>query len=345
MSRRDLWDDARLRAAAAQRDWAAVLRRYRHLTGLSQSKVGELIAMTQGYVSNIEREQHTITSAEVIQRIVTGLGMPPELGGVGLSGPTLWGPDPELRERVAHAQARGRVDLGTAERLSRVLAEHRRAEDEMDGPVLWAVVRSQLDAVTRLIPESSGPTADTLHVLAAEHAHWLSWVAWQEEQRGPALAWIDAAHGWAVDGGHHDMAAWAVRVRGWYTLRAGDPLRALRTAEAARTMPGLSPAAEAIAAHTASMAAAAVGERDRAMRLRDRALALALSVPDEGDRPAWLYYLTPDRARLHAADTAAACHRWADAAAELRLVLPRLEGYPRDYAHYAARLAEAERRS
>ncbi|MFD0429409.1 hypothetical protein ACFQ60_22285 [Streptomyces zhihengii] len=93
------------------------------------------------------------------------------------------------------------------------------------------------------------------------------------------------------------------------------------------------------------MAAAALGERDRARRLSDRALALALASEDEADRPGWLYWLTPTRARLQAADAAAACHRWDEAAAMFREVLPELDGYPRDRAHYEQRLAEAERRS
>ena len=346
MSRRELWADSVLRAAYARQDWPAIFRRYRHLAGLSQQRLGELVGLTQGYVSNVERGRHHITSTEVVARIVEGMQVPTELGGVARDRAlTEWAPDPELRERVAHAQATGRTDLRTAERIERVLAEHRRTEDEVGGRVLWPVVRSQLEAVTHLIPAASGPAADRFMLLAAEHAHWLSWVAWQENMRGPALAWIDVAHGWAVDGGHTDMSSWACRIRSYYSLSSGDPVRALRTAEAARTMPGvLSPAAEAAAAHTASMAAAALGERDRAMHLSDRALELALRAPAEEERPGWLYFLTPVRAQLQAADAAAASRRWADAAAGFRKALPKLTGYPRDEAHYRARLEDAERR-
>lgn len=279
-------------------------------------------------------------------RITEGLQVPGELTGIhhGRARDD-WEPPAELRERMAHGHTTGRTDLRTADWIGEVLVHHRRAEDEVGGQELWPVVRSQLDAVTSLIPRASGPTADRLMLLAAEHAHWLSWVAWQAGKRGPALAWIDVAHGWAVDGAHTDMSSWAYRVRSYYCLRHGDPVRALRTAEAARAQPGrLSPAAESAAAHTAAMAAAAVGERDRAMGLSERALELALRAPEEGDRPGWLYFLTPTRARLQAADAAAACHRWADAAAGFRDALPELEGYPRDRAHYQRRLEDAERR-
>ncbi|MFG2747257.1 XRE family transcriptional regulator, partial [Streptomyces chartreusis] len=159
------------------------------------------------------------------------------------------------------------------------------------------------------------------------------------------LAWLDTAHGWSVDGGHADMASWVMRVRSYYFLSSGDLRRALRTAEAARSTGGTSPAARAVASHQAAMAAAALGERSRAKTLRDEALGLALEVPGEAERPGWLYWLDSARARAQAAEASYACRDWAEAAAGLRDALPGLEAYPRDYAYYAERLADAERRT
>lgn len=347
MSGREPWSDGRLRAAWAARDWPVIFRRYRHLAGISQRQLGELVGMTQGYVSGVERGR-PIQSAEVVARITRGLKVPTELGGVTRDrAMDEWNPTPELRERIAHAHSRGRTDLRTADWIGVVLAQHRRAEDEVGGIDLWPIVRKQLDQVTALVPGTSGPAADRLLLLAAEHAHWLSWVAWQEEKHGAALAWIDLAHGWAVDGGHPDMASWAQRVRAHYSLEHGDPVRALRTAEGARFAGPrpLSPAAEAVAVHQEAMAAARLGERDRAVRLAEEAHGLALRVPDEEERPGWLYWLNATRARLQAADAAYACQRWADAAAGFRESLPALAGFPRDHAYYRARLEDAERRA
>ena len=348
MSSRGLWSDGHLRASWAARDWPALFRRYRLLAGISQQHLGELVDMTQGYVSNVERGRHQITSAEVVARIVEGLQVPPELGGVGHDRALEeWAPTAELRDRMAHAHSMGRVDLRTADWIGQVLAQHRRAEDEIGGRALWPVVRSQLDSVTALIPGTSGPAADRLMLLAAEHAHWLSWVAWQESKPGPALSWIDLAQGWAVDGGHTDMASWAQRIRAYYSLAHGDPVRALRTAEAARYAGPrpLSPAAESVAVHQAALAAAQLGERDRAQRLAEEAHELALRTPDEGDRPGWLYWLDATRARLQEAEAAYACQRWAEAAAGFREALPALEGFPRDHAYYRARLEESQQRA
>lgn len=348
MSSQEPWSDGRLRAAWAARDWPVIFRRYRHLAGISQRQLGELVDMTQGYVSNVERGRHHIQSAEVVARITRGLKVPTELGGVTRDrSMDEWTPTPELRDRIAHAHHHGRADLRTADWIGVVLAQHRRAEDEVGGLDLWPIVRKQLDQVTVLIPGTSGPAADRLLLLAAEHAHWLSWVAWQAEHRGPALAWIDLAHGWAVDGGHPDMASWAQRVRAHYSLEYGDPVRALRTAEGARFAGPrpLSPAAESAAVHQEAMAAARLGERERAVRLAEEAHGLALRVPDEEERPGWLYWLDATRARLQAADAAYACQRWADAAAGFREALPALASFPRDHAYYRGRLEDAERRT
>ncbi|MET9088156.1 helix-turn-helix transcriptional regulator [Streptomyces sp. NPDC004237] len=348
MSGRELcWADGRLRAAWAARDWPTLIRRYRALAGISQSRFGELVGMDQGYVSRLERGLARVTSEDVVARFRDGLQVPIELGGVDRRGQHDWAPPAELRERMAHAHNTGRADLRTANWIGRVLAEHRRAEDEVGGLDLWPVVRSQLDTVTRLIPHAGGDAADRLLLLAAEHAHWMSWVSWKHDQPGAALMWLDLAHGWAVDGGHGDMASWAQRVRAKYALDRGDPVRALRTAEAARHsgMGPLSPAAAAVAAHQAAMAAAACAERDRARRLSDEAHELALRAPDEGERPGWLYWLDPTRALLQRADVAYACRAWSEAASVYRDALPALAGYPRDYDTYKRRLDDAQQRA
>jgi transcriptional regulator with XRE-family HTH domain len=346
MSSRGLWADVRLRTAWVRQDWAAILREYRRAAGLSQRELEPYVGMPQPHISAIESGRRQVTSAEVMARITEGLQVPPELfAATTRSDLEEWGPPTELRERIAHGHATGRTDLRTADWIGEVLAQHRRAEDEVGGRDLWPVVRSQLDAVTRLIPGTAGPAADRLMLLAAEHAHWLSWVAAQNGRPGAALAWIDLAHGWAVDGGDADMASWAHRIRAYYSLSHGDPVRALRTAEAGRFAVGLSPAAASAATHQAAIAAAALSERDRARRLADEAYQLALQVPDEADRPGWLYWLDPARAQLQAADAAYACQDWEAAAEGIRTALPDMGGYPRDRAYYQARMEQAQRRA
>lgn len=342
-----VWADPALRAAWARADWPGVFRAYRRAAGISQGRLAELTGLTQGAVSRVESGQRAVQSAAVIARITEGLEVPVELGGVAESAgrtSTHWMPGPELRERLAHAHVRGRTDQPTARWIAAVLRQHRRAEDAVGGRDLWPVVAAQLDAVTRLIPSASPRAVDDLLTLSAEHAHWLSWVAHCEAQHGAAYAWLDLAHGWATEAGSADLASWITRVRAYYTLVSGDPVRALRAAEAAQ-YGSLSPAARGVAVHTAAMAAAAAGDRDRARRLADEAYDLALRTPDEGDRPGWLYWLTPTRAALQRADAAYATRDWAAAATGFSAALPGLAEYPRDQAYYETRMRDAAART
>ncbi|WP_225878736.1 helix-turn-helix domain-containing protein [Spongiactinospora rosea] len=338
------WADGRLRAAWARCDWAQVFRRYRQLSGLSQMRLGELVGMPQSHVSKIENGRRRVESADVIDRITRGLQVPEELGGAARRAAGEWMPDPDLRERLARAQTSGRGDVRVADWIEHVLAEHRRAEDAVGGEDLWPVVRSQLDTVTRLIPGGSGETADRLLVLAAEHAHWLSWVASEHDRRGAAAGWLDLAHGWAIDAGNSDMAAWVLRVRAYYARTSSrDPARAERIASAAwHAAATARPITGAVAAHECAMAAAALGERDRARRLSDQAYELAQRSGD--DRPGWLYWLDEVRIRLQCAEVSYAVHDWQAAANAFAEALPALNGYPRDQAYYAAQSEDAQRR-
>ncbi|MGI5283556.1 helix-turn-helix domain-containing protein [Nonomuraea polychroma] len=340
------WVEGRLRAAWLRKDWPVIFRTYRNILGISQARLGQLIDMPQPHISAVENGRRRIMDADLIQRIAEGLQVPEELGGVHRPEMSEWSPDPELREMIARAHTTGHADVRIADWIAHVLTEHRRAEDVVGGRELWPVVRSQLDTVTRLLPGTSGTVADRLLILAAEHAHWLSWVAHREGKSGPALAWLDLAHGWAVDAGSADMAAWVTRVRSFYMLQQSDPKRAYRIAKVAcQEAIGASPTTASITAHQASLSSAAVGERDEARRLADEAYDLALRTPDEVDRPNWLYWLDPVRARLHKADAAYAVRDWQSAAEGFRTALPELVGYPRDLAFYAARMQDAAKRA
>ncbi|MCX4661518.1 helix-turn-helix domain-containing protein [Streptomyces uncialis] len=343
MSGRAPWTSVRLRAAWARQDWSAILIEYRRAAKLTQRDLEPLVGLPQPHIALIESGRRTVKSLKVKQRITEGLAVPDELRDMTTE-PAAWGPVPDLRDRMAHAHRTGRVDLRTANWITTCLAEQRREEDEAGGLDLRPVVLAQLQSVTRLLPDASRDTADRLLLLAAEHAHWLSWVCWENGRPGPALSWLDLAAGWAADGGHSDMVSWVGRMRSYYALTHGDPVRALRTAEQARVVPVRSPAAAAVLAHQEAIAAAAVGDRDRARRLADEAQGGAARVPDAEDRPGWLYWLTPTRSDLQAAEVAYVLRDWSDAAALFRSSLPGLAAYPRDHAYYLTQMEEAERR-
>lgn len=131
-----LWSHPQLAAAVARDDWGTVFRTYRKLTGLSQTKLGERVGLVQPDVSDIERGRRRVTSAEVQQRIIAGLGIPgtlQEAGAVAATGQTPVSglalpsamPDGDLMLRVAGAvDSSRRVDAATLDwldRLDRVL--------------------------------------------------------------------------------------------------------------------------------------------------------------------------------------------------------------------------------
>uniref|UniRef100_UPI003F499B73 helix-turn-helix domain-containing protein n=1 Tax=Actinoplanes sp. CA-151224 TaxID=3239904 RepID=UPI003F499B73 len=264
------------------------------------------------------------------------------IGVAATSGALSLMPYPELRDRIAHSRESGTVDLGTVACIRDALGTYRRTEDITGGVQLWPIVQGQLQAVTDLIPKSSGKVLDDVLSLAAEHAHWLSWVAFGEKNPGAALAWLDHAHGWATEAGAFDLVSWIARVKSTYALSGGDPVRAQRSAQlASRLSNNGSPSARSIAANAEALAAAALGNFDQARRLGDEAYAHAQQAPEAGDRPSWLYWLDPVRAELQRADTAYAVQDWDDAAALYSSNLPALLDYPRDYAYYAGRLATA----
>ncbi|MFD7239757.1 helix-turn-helix domain-containing protein [Streptomyces syringium] len=241
----DLWTHPRLVAAVASQDWAALLRTYRKLTGMSQTKLGELVGLVQPDVSDIERGRRRVTSVEVRQRIVTGLGIPPallatvgerpETSPVPRLAPMGIAPDADLLARVTSAVGHAkRVDTATLDWLDRLLAEHRRAEDVIGSRPLTDVMHQQLRTVVDLHSGARGDLADRVVRLAAEHAQFLAWMAQDQADTAAALAWYDRAHEWALEAGDAGMAATTLSMKAHMAWSGGRGMRCVRLAETAR---------------------------------------------------------------------------------------------------------------
>ncbi|MER6913904.1 helix-turn-helix domain-containing protein [Streptomyces sp. NPDC000594] len=72
----ELWDRPAMRRALADRDIGAVFRLVRQHTGVSQTRLGAVTGLAQSDVSAIERGARTVTSADVLDRITSGLHIP-----------------------------------------------------------------------------------------------------------------------------------------------------------------------------------------------------------------------------------------------------------------------------
>ncbi|SMF32866.1 Predicted transcriptional regulators [Streptomyces sp. Amel2xC10] len=349
-----LWSHPQLIAAVAAEDWGAVLRAYREITGLSQTKIGERVGLVQPDVSAIERGQRKVTSAEVRQRIVTGLGIPAGLlqerveappapvAGLVLPGP---GPDDDLLTRVTSVvESEHRVDTPTLDWLDRLLAEHRRAEDEIGSRPLVGIMRQQLRTVVDLYAGARGPLADRVVRLASEHAQFLAWMSQDQGQTAAALAWYDRSHEWALEAGDANMAATTLSMKAHMAWSGGRGDRAVRLAEAARwSAPGTSLGVQGMAAQMAARGHALNGDGDSAARLLDEAQGLISTAADHPeDEPVWMYFYGETWFTLQRGMAALHLKDWRAAVDHLTIGLAALpDEYRRDRTWYRACLAHA----
>jgi hypothetical protein len=236
-------------------------------------------------MSHIERRRRHVTSVEVRQRIVDGLRVPAhllaaDLPRVGSPVPALAppgpGPDDDLLARVTSVVVgEHRVDAATLDWLDRLLAEHRRAEDEIGSRPLMGLMRQQLRTVVDLYGGARGPLADRVVRLAAEHAQFLAWMAQDQGQTAAALAWYDRSHEWALEAGDANMAATTLSMKAHMAWSGGRGDRCVRLAEAARwSAPGASLGVQGMAAQMAARGHALNGAADDADRLLDEAQEL-----------------------------------------------------------------------
>lgn len=349
----NLWSHPQLATAVTSEDWGAVFRTYRKLTGLSQTKLGERVGLAQPDVSDIERERRRITSVEVRQRIVAGLGIPPELQvvagpvetpvpGLSLPGAT---PDEDLLTRVTSViDSSHRVDAATLDWLDRLLAEHRRAEDQIGSRPLVDVMRQQLRTVVDLYAGARGPLADRVVRLASEHAQFLAWMAQDQAQTAAALAWYDRSHEWALEAGDANMAATTLSMKAHMAWSGGRGTRCVRLAEAARwSAPGTSLGVQGMAAQMAARGHALEGEADDARRLLDEAQGLIRRASEHPeDEPVWMYFYDETWFTLQRGMAALHLRDWRGAVDQITVGLAALpDEYRRDKTWYRVCLAHA----
>lgn len=345
----DLWTHPQLVAAVTSEDWGALLRTYRRLTGMSQMKLGELVGLVQPDVSTIERGRRRVTSVEVRQRIVSGLGVPPELRhetsvvpSLGLVGVA---PDADLLARVTSAvDGTTRVDTAALDWLDRLLAEHRRAEDVIGSCPLVDIMRGQLRTVMELHASARGAAADRVVRLASEHAQFLAWMAQDQDDTATALAWYDRSHEWALEAGDADMAATTLNMKAHMAWSNGRATRCVRLAEASRwSAPGSSLGVQGMAVQMAARGHALNQEADEARRLLDegqKLMVLAAERPE--DQPPWMYFYDETWFTLQRGMAELHLRAWPRAIEQLTAGLAALpDDYRRDKTWFRTCLAHA----
>ncbi|MFJ2955748.1 helix-turn-helix domain-containing protein [Streptomyces sp. NPDC087270] len=351
-----LWSHPQLATAIASEDWGAVFRTYRKLTGLSQTKLGERTGLAQSDVSDIERGRRRVTSAEVRQRIVVGLGLPErrrdsgtrgDAGSDPVPGLSLPGalPDEDLLDRVTGIVEGGRrVDAATLDWLDRLLAEHRRAEDDIGSRPLMDVMRRQLGTVVDLYSGARGPLNDRVVRLAAEHAQFLAWMAGDQDNTAAALAWYDRSHEWALEAGDANMAATTLNMKAHLAWSKGRATRCVSLAEAARrSFTGTSNGVQGMAAQMAARGHALSGTVVETHRLLDEAQDLISEASEHPeDEPVWMYFYDETWFTMQRGMAALHLRDWSTAVDQLTLGVDAMpDTYRRDKAWFRACLAHA----
>ncbi|MEU1944634.1 helix-turn-helix domain-containing protein [Streptomyces sp. NPDC020125] len=351
-----LWSHPQLAAAVLSEDWGAVFRAYRKLTGLSQSRLGERVGLAQPDVSDIERGRRHVTSVEVRQRIVEGLGIPSRLqasaapmtiGKAPVASLTLSGsaPDEDLLARVTSVvESTHRVDAATLDWLDRLLAEHRRAEDRIGARPLVDVMRQQLHTVVDMFSGARGPLVDRVVRLASEHAQFLAWMAQDQDDTATALTWYDRSHEWALEAGDANMAATTLNMKAHMAWSKGRATRCVRLAEAARwSASGTSLGVQGMAAQMAARGYALNGEADDARRLLEEAQRLINRASERPeDEPVWMYFYDETWFTLQRGMAAMHLRDWRTAVEHITVGLDALpDEYRRDKTWFRACLAHA----
>lgn len=318
-------------------------------------KLGGRVGLAQPDVSEIERGRRRVTSMEVRQRIIEGLGIPrgrlapapagaQELPVPGLAFSGL-APDEDLLVRVTSAvDGAHRVDGATLDWLDRLLAEHRSAEDYIGSRPLVEVMGQQLRTVVNLHAGARGPLAERVVRLAAEHAQFLAWMAQDQGKTAAALAWYDRSHEWALEAGDADMAATTLSMKAHMAWSGGRGQRCVRLAQAARwSAPGTSLGVQGMAAQMEARGHALNRASDAARRLLDEAqhlISRAAQRPE--DEPVWMYFYDETWFTLQRGMAAMHLGDWEGATRHLASGLSAVPvSYRRDRAWYRACLAHA----
>ncbi|WP_149181435.1 helix-turn-helix domain-containing protein [Streptomyces sp. TRM49041] len=290
----NVWAHPELRAAVAAEDWPMLLKMWRKLTRSSQSRLGALVGLAQPDISAIENRRRAVTSVEVRQRIIHGLGVPLELLGARheeLPLPSLVLPgvvsETDAERLIAVKQGGLRLDTASLDAMDALLAAHRRAEDTVGSRTIAPLVTAQFEEVAALYDQARGPLADRIVKLLAEYAQFLAWMAQDQDNAPVALGWFDRSYDWALESGYGDMAATTMSMKAHLAWSQGQGRRCVRLGEAAASTTGASEATRAMAVQMAGRGHALEGDAGDAYRRLDEAQQIIAAA---SDAPPWLYF-------------------------------------------------------
>jgi tetratricopeptide (TPR) repeat protein len=208
------WERAEVRQALRKRDMGALFRLVEEHTGLSHTRLGTAVGLTQGRVSEVINGTRRIAATHVFQRIADGLGMPdPARMLLGLS--------PRHTAAITRPVSTRRAQPGQNSELQRQITAAR----SIDATVI-RVLQGETDTI-RLLDRRLGALAVAgkleAHISQVETSLCYSLLPGNRQRLAAVLADASALAGWqAIDMGRLPRA-WAHFERATAAAReAGD---------------------------------------------------------------------------------------------------------------------------
>jgi transcriptional regulator with XRE-family HTH domain len=235
------WVRADVRRALDRRDMGALFRLLRLHAGLSQTRIGTAVSLSQNRVSLITRDRETVTSQHVLTRIADGLGMPDHARvrlGIAPAPPAVSVPNPaghddqgaELLRRIASARY---IDAAVIGILQGETDAIRMLDRRLGGPAVASKLVAHIDQLQDSLRHSLSPRSR--QPLAAVLADAAALAGWQAVDMGrlPA-AWrhFETATAAAREAADDALTAFAAGEQAYVLLDLGQPDLALEKVRA-----------------------------------------------------------------------------------------------------------------
>jgi tetratricopeptide (TPR) repeat protein len=240
------------------------------------------------------------------------------------STPALWRPSlsdldhqlsPDDESRLEEIERRpSRLDATAVESLAQVLASQRRLEDAIGAAAVLRPTAVQMDVITGILRDASGPHRDALAHLVAEWTSFVGWLHTAIRQDGQALALFQCAEDLADEVGNGVIASTATSFRGYVARLQGRPRSVIRASAAALATPGAHPTQQVFDMLQTAEGYADLGDKEQARRFLDQAADLAGSA---GEPPSSVYWYTEPFFRLNIGLAQLAIGDYRDAAESL----------------------------
>jgi transcriptional regulator with XRE-family HTH domain len=190
--------------------------------GITQARLAREANVSRSHLSEILNgaKQPSEQMARALERALDADGQ--------LSGLIVVGASAEDLDQLAGAAVRpNRIGVAALDSLARVLAAQRQADDLMGSAAVLGPTVAQMDTVTHMVAEATGPTRQRLLYEAGQWAQFCAWLHISVGKHDGARSWLSRALEWAVECGDPDLTATVLSYQAhaaWLLLHPGPTI-------------------------------------------------------------------------------------------------------------------------